>query len=201
MGRKKASYYASRVGKRSRGRRGFKGTRKGSSVNIVDNNSSNDVNTDPVNTNNTVNIINTPWLQTDNVALETMSTPNKLCETIKKKKFRKLCNRITEKIESNSTLFKKKLTATKSKLRPCHENKKGHLYHPVEGYKIIETDILITALKTFAVCAKCKSTSIELQNNELKKNVLCESLRLICKICSHEKKIFDKFKEHIDEML
>ena len=85
MGRKKASYYASRVGKQSRGRRGFKETGKGSSVNIVDNNSSNDVNTDPVNTNNTVNIINTPWLQTDNVALETMSTPNKLCETIKKK--------------------------------------------------------------------------------------------------------------------
>ena len=94
MGRKKASYYASRVGKRSRGRRGFKGTRKGSSVNIVDSNSSNDVNTDPVNTNNTVNIINTtdnatPLLKTDNVAQETTSTPNKLCETIKKKKFRK----------------------------------------------------------------------------------------------------------------
>ena len=162
MGRKKASYYASRVGKRSRGRRGFKGTRKGSSVNIVDNNFSNDVNTDPVNTNNTVNIINTPWLQTDNVALETMSTPNKLCETIKKKKFRKLCNRSTEKIESNSTLFKKKLTTTKSKLHPRHENKKGNLYHPVEGYKIIDTDILNTALKTFTVCAKCKSTGIEL---------------------------------------
>ena len=174
MGRKKTSYYASRVGKRSRGRRGFKETGKGSSVNIVDNNSSNDINTDPVNTNNTVNIINTtdnatPLLQTDNVALETTSTPNKLCETIKKKKFRKLCKRSAEKIGSNSTLFKKKLTTTKSKLRPRHKNKKGNLYHPVEGYKIIDTDILNTALKTFAVCAKCKSTSIQLQNNELKK--------------------------------
>ena len=172
--RKKASYYASRVGKQSRGRRGFKETRKGSSVNIVGNNSSNDVNTDPVNGNNTVNIINTtdnatPLLQTDNVAQESTSTPNKLSETVKKKKVRKLYNRSAEKIGSNSTLLKKKLTATKSKLRPSHKNKKGHLYHPVEGYKIIDTDILNTALKTFAVCAKCKSTSIELQNNELKK--------------------------------
>ena len=108
-------------------------------------------------------------LKTDNVAQETTSTPNKLCETIKKKKFRKLCNRSAEKIGSNSTLLKKKLTTTKSKLRPRHKNKKGHLYHPVEGYKIIETDFLNAALKTFTVCAKCKSTSIELQNNELKK--------------------------------
>ena len=108
-------------------------------------------------------------LKTDNVAQETTSTPNKLCETIKKKKFRKLCNRSAEKIGSNSTLLKKKLTTTKSKLRPRHNNKKGHLYHPVEGYKIIETDFLNAALKTFTVCAKCKSTSIELQNNELKK--------------------------------
>ena len=69
----------------------------------------------------------------------------------KKKKFRKLCNRSAEKIGSNSTLLKKKLTTTKCKSRSRHKNKKGHLYHPVEGYRHRHFEY-----STENICCVCK---------------------------------------------
>ena len=169
--RKRSSHYASRVGKRSKGRRGFKGTLK-TNVNTGA------VNNGEMDTLNNVNIVNVNSEGSNNnghtlpstSTSTSSSTPTTLNQQEKsstkiaeQRKFKKLENISLNKIRRNSSLVKSKYHIPTSSSQKRRRKKTALLYSKAKDAAIIDCDILNSVLSSSTCCFKCKKKGLCLE--------------------------------------
>ena len=203
MGRKRASCYARRVGKKSKGRRGFKGRKVTDAVieqatvnnydivNIVNTPTTGNVNnTETVNKSNvTINNVNSNGNKQGNNTTPKISEVEKAKATAIKRNFRKLSNRSADKINCNNTIYVQQTKERHYRRRLVTNSG----YIPSKGYKLIDGTILNQILSEFSRCIKCKSKGLAfeefagIQHGRSGKSGLAESVRLSCKNCKYVK--------------